>query len=162
MWVGKWKKGIRWPVDILMNIGDWVWNLQNENCWGFHLQMPDSLILSTFTWPLLSLITVDWASMTFRHKETNNVRVLYKERSIVSLQLTLKGTLGVFWDPGGMKSLIFSKRFGCKCQYFRYSSLTPCLFKIINQFHMMSRGLAASCGYMSGVFKDPEVLVGDF
>ncbi len=28
--------------------------------------------------------------------------------------LTLKGTLGVFWDPGGMKSsFFFSKRFAC-------------------------------------------------
>ncbi len=76
--------------------------------------------------------------------------------------LTLKGTLGVFWDPRGMTSAFFSKRFACRCQYFRYSSLTSCLFKIINQFHMGSGCLAVSNGYMSGVFKDPRAPIGDF
>ncbi len=80
----------------------------------------------------------------------------------LSLHLTLKGTLGVFLDPGGMKSLIFSKRCACRCRYFRYSSLTSCLFKIMNQFHMGSGCLVASCGYMSGVFKDPRAPIGDF
>ena len=32
--------------------------------------------------------------------------------------LTLKGTLGVFWDPRGMKSSIFLKRFAYRCQFF--------------------------------------------
>ncbi len=47
-----------------------------------------------------------------------------------------------------MKSLIFSKHFGCKCQYFRYSSLTLCLSSLYGCMGVRQG---------PGVLKDPKV-----
>ncbi len=52
--------------------------------------------------------------------------------------LTLKGTLGVYWNPRGMKLSIFSKRFACKDREFT-GVLMPFLIDPKSSFVWVSR-----------------------